>query len=229
MAREIEAKIALSPATMLSLLDNLSGRLPFRQAPGQGDHDTWHESNFLFDRGEDLRKEGKILRVRAQKRLGRFCRKAVLTYKGPLEEGEYKIRPEEEVEFDYCDLEDMMSILRGLGYEKVFEYEKIRREFRLGDFSVAVDTLPHIFHFLEVEAADTDRLGAFLAELQVSHLPSIRDGYPTLLRRHVDNQPDWSGSRFAFRFSQDELAAFSHNFVGSAGFMRLTGPERNFS
>lgn len=147
-----------------------------------------HEMNTLYDRPDSaLRRAGQVLRIRAThpapvsadgKALGKSRRAtdteggmAWLTFKRPApRQGRganaprYKIREEREVRLS--DAETSAAILRALGFEPVFRYEKYRSTFRLPgprEAKIELDETP-IGDFLEVEAqcAAIDRAAALL-------------------------------------------------------------------
>ena len=104
------------------------------------------ESNTLFDNPEQsLRNQGKLIRIR------HAGPRSVLTYKGPSAQStRHKSRPE--IEVDLPDPETFEQILRHIGYDPSFRYEKFRTEYaaRGGGGMVMLDETP-IGNFLEVE------------------------------------------------------------------------------
>ena len=145
-----------------------------------------HEMNTLYDRPDSaLRRAGQVLRIRAthpaavsadgkvfgKSRPATEGGMAWLTFKGPApRQGReanaprYKIREEREV--CLSDAETSAAILRALGFEPVFRYEKYRSTFRLPsprEAKIELDETP-IGDFLEVEAkcAAIDRAAALL-------------------------------------------------------------------
>ena len=89
-----------------------------------------------------------LLRLR---QVGGNC---LVTWKGPSIPGPHKIRPE--LETLVGSVEMMDRILRELGYEPVFRYEKYRTEFKQGGGAaegvVTLDETP-IGDFFELEGA----------------------------------------------------------------------------
>ncbi len=103
------------------------------------------ESNALFDTpARDLTRAGKLLRVR------RSGSRRLLTYKGPGSGGRHKVR--REIEIEIADADAMMELLRGIGMEVIFRYEKYRAEYASpdGEGVATVDETP-IGVFLELE------------------------------------------------------------------------------
>ena len=110
-------------------------------------HHRAHEYNVLLDTVKHaLRSRGKLIRLR---RIGAH---AVLTYKGPAEQGRYKKRHEIEVELP--DTFGLEQILNEIGYHPIFRYEKFRTEFAKGPTNgkVLLDETP-IGNFLEIEGS----------------------------------------------------------------------------
>lgn len=93
------------------------------------------EDNQVFDRGQELRQGGCVLRLRTD-RMG-----SLLTFKGPARyEGRVKVRAEYETRIE--DPEALVRIFEHLGYEPVRRYQKKREEWRLGGVTVALDVTP---------------------------------------------------------------------------------------
>jgi len=106
------------------------------------------ESNTLYDTPDlTLRRAQMLLRLR------HVGGESIITWKGPTFPGEHKIRPE--LETSLGSLETMAQILRSLGYQATFRYEKYRTEYQQEaspDGTVTLDETP-IGNFLELEGA----------------------------------------------------------------------------
>lgn len=103
------------------------------------------EINTLYDLpGQRLRKRGELLRLR------RYGSDWVLTHKAKGKKGRHKVRAEIETAVE--DGEKMDAILRALGYQPSFRYEKCRAEWTDGAGHVVVDETP-IGNFGEIEGA----------------------------------------------------------------------------
>jgi adenylate cyclase class 2 len=104
-----------------------------------------HEMNSLYDlRGQKLRKRGELLRLR------KYGKIWVLTHKAKGKTGRYKSRLELETQVE--NGEQMDAILRALGFEPTFRYEKYRAEWSDGKGHVVLDETP-IGNFGEIEGA----------------------------------------------------------------------------
>jgi adenylate cyclase class 2 len=102
-----------------------------------------HEMNTLYDLpGQPLRKRGELLRLR---KYGDEC---VLTHKAKGIVGRHKTRVETETRV--ADGGKMDAILRALGFQPTFRYEKFRAEWSDGHGHVVVDETP-IGNFGEIE------------------------------------------------------------------------------
>jgi adenylate cyclase class 2 len=115
------------------------------------------EDNVLFDDpARSLLGKGSVLRIRRAEGAG------VLTFKGPRQivEG-IKSRPE--LETAVPDPDGFEAVLRALGYEPVFRYQKYRETYRWNGVEIVVDETP-IGTFLEIEGevADVHRAAAAL-------------------------------------------------------------------
>jgi adenylate cyclase class 2 len=108
------------------------------------------EDNWIFDRGDELRDLGCVLRLRLD------GHGTLVTFKGPARfEGPVKVRSEHETRVD--DPEAMRTILEQLGYRAVTRYQKKREEWRVGGILVALDNTP-MGDFVEFEGDGASKL-----------------------------------------------------------------------
>lgn len=102
-----------------------------------------HEMNTLYDReGQVLRRNGELLRLR------KYGSIWVLTHKSKSKTGKHKARVETETRVSNGARTD--SILRALGFQPTFRYEKFRAEWTDDIGHVVIDETP-IGTFAEVE------------------------------------------------------------------------------
>jgi adenylate cyclase class 2 len=94
---------------------------------------------------EQLRRRRCVLRVRTENGKSR------LTFKGPVQPSDMKVR--EEVETLVGDGEVLLRVLEELGLHVWFRYEKFREEFCHEDVIVAVDETP-VGVFIEIEGSE---------------------------------------------------------------------------
>lgn len=100
------------------------------------------EDCLLDTTDETLRHCRSVLRVRME------SGKSLLTFKGPVQPSNMKLR--EELETVVGDGPLLLSILEALGLRVWFRYQKYREEFALDDVIVAVDETP-VGTFVEIE------------------------------------------------------------------------------
>jgi adenylate cyclase class 2 len=137
MADEVEIKFRIDD------LERLKRTL--QQAGFQLKTARTHEMNTLYDlRGRPLRRKGELLRLR------QYGSEWVLTHKAKGKVGRHKRRAETEVRVN--DGEQMDAILRNLGFQPSFRYEKFRAEWSDGTGHVVLDETP-IGNLGEIEGA----------------------------------------------------------------------------
>jgi adenylate cyclase, class 2 len=103
------------------------------------------EANTLYDLpGAKLRKRKELLRLR------QYGKEWQLTHKSGTKTGRHSSRQELETRVD--DGKQMEAILRSLGYQPSFRYEKFRAEWTDGKGQVVVDETP-IGNFGEIEGS----------------------------------------------------------------------------
>ena len=145
---ERETKIRTSADLERDALDRAGARLERARS---------FERNWVLDTPDlQLRSAGILLRVRSDDS------RWTLTLKEPGHvEGGHKIRPEHETEMQ--DGEALMQLLKLLGYETVWRYEKYRSHYELNGVKIALDETP-IGDFMELEglAGATEEVAALL-------------------------------------------------------------------
>jgi len=132
---------------------------------------------YFDDAHARLTKADRCLRLRRQ-RTDR-SEQAFLTYKGAKEKDKFKRR--QEIEIEVGDGDSAERLLVSLGYEKVLVFEKKRRLWRLGHCEVALDELPLLGSFLEIEGPDYERVADAQKNLGLANLPHIVESYAALM------------------------------------------------
>jgi len=127
MANEVEIKFRIADVRTLTSALNRAG---FRQIMP-----STHEMNTLYDlSGQKLCKRGELLRLR------QYGKEWILTHKAKGTAGRHKVRVERETRVE--DGKQMDGILRALGFEPTFRYEKYRAEWSDGKGHVVLDRTP---------------------------------------------------------------------------------------
>jgi predicted adenylyl cyclase CyaB len=162
-------------------LDKLRDRLIELEAERKGP--SAFEDNWVLDRGNELMKEGKILRLRTDG--GR----ARLTFKGPMRlEGNLKIRQEHEIEVESA--EQARALLENLGFAVVRRYQKMREEWQLGGVTIALDHTP-IGDFAEFEGERADVVAKRCGfDPEKGERRSYLRLYEDYLKQHPDAPPE---------------------------------------
>ena len=155
------------------------------------------EENYVFDFPDRrLRARGCLLRVRVT------ATRSVLTYKGPAQPGgPFKSR--EELETTVANAAEMMTILKHLGLNVWFRYQKFREEYTLTvkeypepEVHVALDQTPLGF-YAELEGSP-QCIRALAARMGFKEGEFIRDSYYSLYLRSCERT--WRRSRrYGFR------------------------------
>ena len=125
---------------------------------------------------ERLRLQRSTIRVRSE------GGKSLLTFKGPVQPGEMKVR--EEHETVVADGSALLAILESLGLHIWFRYEKYREEFAADDVVMAVDETP-VGVFVELEGGEA-AINATAQALGRTPADYITDSYRFLFLQHRD-------------------------------------------
>jgi adenylate cyclase, class 2 len=136
------------------------------------------EDSLLDTDDERLRRERCVLRIRSE------GGKSLLTYKGPVQPSEMKLR--EERETVVADGDVLLQILQGLGLHVWFRYEKYREEFAADDVVVAVDETP-VGTFVEIEGGES-RIHEMAAAIGKTRADYMTDSYRAIFLRERDAQ-----------------------------------------
>jgi len=173
MCTEIEAKLKVkSHKEIVKRLDELGAEFSSEQL----------QTDYYFDDADrTFTKSDRCLRVR--RLLTGRMEKIFITYKGAKEKSEFKNR--QEIESQVMDGDSAEKLLSALGYEKVLVFEKKRRIWRLGGCEVALDELPVLGCFVEIEGPDEKKISNVQRDLGLSDLPHIAKSYALLLEEKL--------------------------------------------
>ncbi|MBN2020323.1 MAG: class IV adenylate cyclase [Sedimentisphaerales bacterium] len=138
-----------------------------------------HTDTYFDDTKGTLRKADRALRIRKQL-IGRK-EQVVITYKGPRQKGRFKRR--QEIQFKVGNAESAEMFLFALGYKKALVFQKKRRVWRLDRCEVALDELPLLGSFVEIEGPNEKTISRVQRKLGLSDLPHIKESYATLMQK----------------------------------------------
>ena len=139
---------------------------------------------YFDDADKTLTRTDRCLRLRRQ-RVDR-SEKIFLTYKAAKQKSEFKKR--HEIELEITDADSMENLLSALAYEKILVFEKKRRIWQLGGCEVALDELPLLGDFVEIEGPDNERIAGVQRDLGLSDLPHIKESYASLMAEKLRQQ-----------------------------------------
>ncbi|UCF43985.1 MAG: class IV adenylate cyclase [Planctomycetota bacterium] len=140
-------------------------------------HEQTQTDYYFDDESATLARTDKCLRLRRQ--LTGRDERTFLTYKGAKEEDEFKKRREVEIEVTNADSAE--KLLSEIGYERALVVEKKRQLWRFRRCSVALDELPSLGNFVEIEGPDSQRITDVQRELGLTDLPHIPRSYASLM------------------------------------------------
>ncbi len=138
------------------------------------------QTDYHFDDANaTLTKTDRCLRLRKQM-VGK-SESFFLTYKGAKEKSNFKKR--QEIEFEIKDADSACKLLSSLGYEQALIIEKKRRLWQLGNCEVALDQLPLLGDFVEIEGPDEEKIATVQESLGLTDLPHITESYASLVAK----------------------------------------------
>jgi adenylate cyclase class 2 len=168
MCVEIEAKLKVdSHEEIAARLAELGAK--FCREQQQTDY-------YFDDAARTLTNTDQCLRLRLEKT--DQTQQTIITYKGPRAPEQVKKRAEVEVEV--ADAAAAEKLLSALGYQRVLVVEKSRRIWQLGGCEVALDELPAIGCFVEIEGPDPQKIADIQQRLGLQNLPHIPESYAAL-------------------------------------------------
>ena len=127
---------------------------------------------------EMLRRRRSVLRVRMD------SGKSLLTFKGPVQPSNMKVR--EELETVAADGLALLRMLEELGFQVWFRYQKYREEFAGDDIVVAIDETP-VGTFVEIEGG-AEAIAAMTTALGRTPADYLLDSYRGLYLQHCQTQ-----------------------------------------
>jgi len=176
VSEEIEAKVRIADP------EAFRRRMAERSESGG---ETVFENNRLFDDAAGtLRRRGAALRVREERPVvGGEPLRVTLTYKGPRLESDLKRREETEVGVQAAG--PLVAIFAAMGLRETFRYEKRRSIWRVGECEVALDELPYLGWFVEIEGPTDRAVRAGLEALGLAEAELLSADYIQLLTERL--------------------------------------------
>ncbi|MGA2442850.1 MAG: class IV adenylate cyclase [Tepidisphaeraceae bacterium] len=175
MPTEIEAKIKVSDLTAVRTKLQVAGATRIAKEL---------ETNSFFDTPDaSLQSSGTGLRIRVAVDESRKSR-CTVTMKGPLQKGQFKTR--EETEFSADDPDAVRKMLENLGYHLTLSFEKRRETWTIASCQAALDELPYLGTFVEIEGETERNVSSALDALGLAELPLISSGYVSLMARYLE-------------------------------------------
>jgi len=136
------------------------------------------QTDSLFDDDtETLTRSDRCLRIRRQ--VANDLKRCILGYKGGRQESSFKKRQEIETEVE--DADSLVTLLSELGYKEKLVVEKRRRLWRLAGCEVALDELPALGTFVEIEGPDERVIADVQAKLNLVKLPHVAKSYAQMI------------------------------------------------
>jgi adenylate cyclase class 2 len=140
-----------------------------------------HTDAYFDDAKSSLRKADSALRLRHQL-IGKRDQ-VVITFKGPRRKGRFKQR--QEIQFEVSDGLLAEMFLAAIGYKKTLVYQKKRRVWHYGDCEIALDELPFLGKFVEIEGPGAKRIASVQKKLGLEDLSHIRESYAVMMAKEL--------------------------------------------
>ena len=143
------------------------------------------QTDAYFDTDDrTLTRTDQCIRLRRQARAGQ--ERAVLTYKGAKQTHDFKKR--EEVNIEIQDAAAMERVLESLGYHKVLAFNKHRRTSYVNECEVALDELPLLGAFVEIEGPDSAHIAEVQQELGLADVPNVMESYASMIQTELSRR-----------------------------------------
>ena len=144
--------------------------------------DDYRQIDYYFDDKEDsLIDSDRCLRLRKQHDHGDETFE--LTYKGQRQNHCFKSRREIGLKLEKA--EEIMEVFNALGYSERLAFEKKRQIWRTNGCEIALDELPLIGKFVEIEGPNDKSIAATQKKLGMGHLKHIEHSYAHLIEQKL--------------------------------------------
>ncbi len=156
--------------------------------------DRLHTDAYFDDNKSSLRKSDTALRIRHQL-IGKK-EQIVITYKGPRRKGQYKQR--QEIQFEVSDWNQAEIFLQAIGYRRTIIYQKKRRVWHYRDCEIALDELPFLGKYVEIEGPGAKRISEVQRKIGLTDLPHIHESYAFLMQKELRRRK-WKNNKVFFK------------------------------
>ena len=173
MCIEIEAKLKVDS------LEKVAGKLT--ELGAEFIEEQLQRDSYFEDADCSMKKTDRCLRLRRQ--VSGKSEKVFLTYKGAKEKDYFKKR--QEIELEVANIASAEKLLLALGYEKSLVFEKKRQVWRFGKCEVALDELPLLGSFVEIEGPDEETIADVQNGLGLAELSVIKEAYADLMENKL--------------------------------------------
>jgi adenylate cyclase class 2 len=175
MAKEIEAKLKVPDLAPIRSRLKEAGALRKKAEL---------ETNTFFDtKDQFLLKSDSGLRIRiARDESGKQTYK--VTMKGRRESGRFKRR--EETEFIADEPDAVKAIFERMGYSVALSFQKRRETWELQSCEVALDDLPHLGTFVEIEGKSDSAIANVQKLLGLEGAEPIQTAYADMIAKYID-------------------------------------------
>jgi adenylate cyclase class 2 len=175
MSEEIEAKMKVADLAAVRKRLEAAGGVRVRKEL---------ETNAFFDSPDHrLQSADRGLRIRVAVDESGSTR-CLTTMKGPLQGGQFKTR--EEIQFSADEPDAVRKIFENLGFKSTLSFQKRRETWLFAGCEVALDEMPYLGTYVEIEGKSEVSISAARASLGLSELPLISTGYISLLSRYLE-------------------------------------------
>ena len=140
------------------------------------------QTDYYFDDAcSSMRSTDRALRLRRE--VSENAERMFFTYKGPKAEDNFKKR--QEIDLEVQDGELAEKLILALGYQRALVFQKKRRTWRLGDCIVALDQLPLLGEYVEIEGSNDSQIGNVQRSLGLENSIHITESYAILMERRL--------------------------------------------
>ena len=172
MIQEIEQKLRLSDGILTGLVKERC-----RQKATKATEVGLQRDEYFDTASEELRRNDLTVRIRSS------AGRTLIALKGPRLHQKGGIHRRIELEFEIPNDSAIRFQLREQGLVPTAVIEKRRSEFSIDTCFVAIDTLPFIGSFVEIEGPDAAAIDSVRESLGLSVCEAVKENYTELIER----------------------------------------------